>query len=64
MTDAILGWDFFRCADYSVVDSMVSNSSSYPTLEAAKSKLKIGHTIIFAVNLGPIKLFKRLFIGI
>lgn len=61
MTDARIGWDIFRCGDYSVADSMAGEGYMNP--QAIKSKIRIGYTVIFAVNLGPIKFLKRLFIG-
>ncbi len=51
MVDAYLGWDIFKCADYSKVDRGEANVP------------EPGHTIVIAVNIGPIKFFKRLFVG-
>jgi len=57
MNDAYFGWDIFRCGDYSEIDlssDIIKN----------KNKIKMGYTIIFAINTKLIKVFKRLFISI
>ena len=62
MTDAIIGWDWFRCGDYSVADAIISSGER--NFSKMRSAIKIGHTLIIALNLGPIKFFKRSFIKI
>ncbi len=63
MNDAMIGWDFFRAGDYSDVDAMV-NSGQAVNIQVARSKIKIGHVFIFAMNMGPIRFLKRSFIKI
>jgi hypothetical protein len=57
LEDAILGWDIFRCRDYSNIDGAMENLS-----DVRKVKPIFGYTIIFAVNIKGLKLFGRLFI--
>jgi hypothetical protein len=57
MKDAIFGWDIFRCRDYSNVDGAVDNLS-----DLRKVKPIFGYTIILAIKLKGLELFKRLFI--
>jgi len=61
MEEGIFGWDIFKCADYSVIDS---STSGFMGPEAIRSKIIKGHTIILALNIGKIRLFKKLFIRI
>lgn len=60
MEGAIFGWDIFRSADYSAIDNTADRISA----EKARSLLIKGHTIIIALNIGKLRLFKRLFIRI
>jgi len=61
MTDAVIGFDVFRCADYSAVDGA---PAKHTNVNAIRSQLIMGYTIILAANIGKTKFFKRLFIRI
>lgn len=60
MNDSIFGWDIFRCRDYAALDRSIDEPIDFS--EISKLDPVFGYTIIFAVNLKVIKLFKRLFI--
>jgi len=59
MENSILGWNIFRCRDYSNIDGVMENLS-----DVRKIKPIFGYVIIFAVNIKglKLKLFMRLFI--
>jgi hypothetical protein len=57
LKDAILGWDIFRCRDYSNVDGVIDKLSDIRGIKPI-----FGYTLILAANLKDRKFFKRLFI--
>jgi hypothetical protein len=59
--DAIIGWDIFRCADYSTIDS--AGSDEFNKINIGGLRPIYGRTIIFALNLGKLKFFKRWFLS-
>lgn len=63
MTDAIFGWDIFRCRDYSDLDGRVESGIDGRVYVPTNSKSAIyGYTIILALNIKGRRFFKRLFI--
>jgi len=57
LKDAILGWDIFRCRDYSNIDGIIDNIADIKNVKPI-----FGYTLILAANLKDRKFFKRLFI--
>ena len=60
MSDAIFGWDIFRCRDYGNMDGIVDKPIEVSELR--KLKPIFGYTVILACNLKAVKFFKRLFL--
>jgi hypothetical protein len=56
--NAIIGWDIFRSGDYSSIDNAANQN--YKNVKVGVKPI-YGKTVIFALNLGKFKFFKKWF---